>query len=405
MLRFTHAVATLLGAVIALFSVVGATPTHLRGVRQVGTGSQDARLYSWEDQIQWLDANRTLFTQVGMKLGQKKVYDPELKIRERQHASRWVRAAEAIDASETDISVATGMGKAFRVNDIVLIPETTERVLVTSISGDVLTVTRAVLGTTGTATSSGTTPWLKILFSKESEGGAKPTFVTTDPTTVTNWTQIFKAGWGQTGTDKATRKRGGTTIEDEQKMALERLREDMEQAFLWGKKREEVSSGTYTRYTGGIDEFVTTNRIDMEGGLGYGDVGYLMNIATRFGGPDKIWLCGRDARQQLNSLNLQFLQVPRSEDKLGMVTKKLVSSFGEAAILTHHGLDNAHAGHIFVIDPKHVRIANLREIKAMRDVQTPGTDGDEHYYLTEKGLWIDTEQAHMVIYNVTNKVT
>lgn len=404
MLRF-HKLTRALLALFVLFVGMGATPTHLRGIRQVGSGDQEgSRLYSWDEQIQWLDSDRTLFTQVLMKLGNKDVDDPELKVRERQHPSRWFRATEALDASETDITCAAADAKALRVNDVLLVTESNERLLVTAVAAASFTVTRAQQGTTGTVTVS-TTPWLKILYSKETEGGTKPNIVTTDSTTQTNWTQIFKRGWGQTGTDKATKKRAGMTLAEEQKLALELLREDMEQAFLWGRKREEVSSGTYTRYTGGIDEFVTTNRIDLEGGIGYGDIGYLMNVATRFGGAQKIWLCGRDARQQIDSLNLKFLQVGPKDNFLGMSVKKFETSFGEAMLLTHHGLDNGHADRIFVIDPKHVKKATLRAIKPMRDVQTPGTDGEEHYFLTETGLWINQELAHMVITGVTSKIS
>lgn len=400
-MRFMQRLTGFFAAFLTLFVVMGAAPTHLRGIQQSLTGDQDGRQYAWDDQIKWLDADRTMFLQVSMKLGEEKVTDPELKSREKQHPSRWVRLNEALDSSETGVDVDDGT--AFRVNDIVLVTETNERLLVTAISGNTLTVTRAQQGTTGTAAAND--GWLKILYSKETEGGTKPNIVTTDTTTQTNWCQIFKRGWGQTGTEKAMKRRSGLTLADRQKEALELLREDMEQAFLWGRKREEVSSGIITHFTGGLDQFVTTNRIDLEGGIGYGDIGYLMNIATRFGGAKKIWLCGRDARQQIDSLNLKFLQVGPKDNFLGMSVSKFVTSFGEAVLLTHHGLDNGHADRIFVIDPKHVKKCNLRGITPKRNVETAGTDGEEHYFLTQTGLRLTQELAHMVITGVTSKTT
>jgi hypothetical protein len=58
-----------------------------------------------------------------------------------------------------------------------------------------------------------------------------------------------------------------------------------------------------------------------------------------------------------------------------------------------------------VIDPLHVKKCSLRKITVMRDVQTPGTDGEEHYYLTETGLRFTQELAFMVISGVTNRTT
>ncbi len=387
-----------------------ALPVHLRGIRQTRTGSDDNRKdggVTWREQIAWLDAQRTMFTQVLLKLEEAQVGSPEFKVRERQHTSRWSRLAEELTNAETGIDVPDS--RMFRVNDIVLIVETGEKVHVTAIpSATEITVTRGALGTTAAATTLGTSGWLKILFSKVSEGSGKPSYVTTDTTTSSNFAQQFKSGYGQTGDEKANKtNRSGWNLQTEQKLALERMREDMEQAFLWGTKREEVSSGVITRYTGGMNEFVTSNRIDLEGGLGFGDIGYLMNVASRWGSPagKKIWLCGRDARQQLDTLGLEYLQVGPKDNFMGMAVEKIRSSHGEAMLLTHHGLDNGHAGYIFVIDPNHVRIANYREIELMKNVENNDIDGEEHYYMTSKGLWYDTELSHMVITGVTAKVT
>lgn len=403
-MRFLRYVTTLLLLLATGLSTAFALPVHLRGIRQVNTGSRDNKEVSWRDQMAWLDKDRTMFTQVLLKLDDTSVGASEFKVRERQHASRWSRLSEELDSSETGVDVPDG--KMFRVNDVVLVVETGEKMIVTSISGNTLTVTRGAVGTTATATTLGTSGWLKILFSKIKEGGGKPTIVTTDTTTVTNFAQQFKSGYGQTGDEKATKtNRTGWDLATEQRLALERMREDQEQAFLWGSKREEVVSGETFRYTGGMNEFVSSNRIDLEGGIGYGDVPYLMNVASRWGSSKKIWLCGRDARQQLDTLNLRYLQVGSKENFLGMKVEKFVSSFGEAMMLTHHGLDNGHAGYIFVIDPNHVRRAVFRKMELKKNVQDTDVDGEEHYYMESAGLEYDTELSHMVITGVTAKVT
>ena len=187
-------------------------------------------------------------------------------------------------------------------------------------------------------------------------------------------------------------------------MAMALLKEDMEGAYLWGKKAEIQASAVYTRFTGGINEFVTTNRIDMDGGIAFGDVGYLMSVFTSYGGDRKVWLCGRDARQQLDGVGLEFRRITGEAKKLGFSVDGFKTSAGSAMVTTHLGLSNAYAGHIIVVDPAHARIAQLRKVKTVKNVQTPGTDGEEHYSMGENGLWTDQELAHGIVYNVTKKL-
>lgn len=399
MTRLARPLIALLGLLAGAFLYCG--PTHIKGTLQTESGNQDRRPLSWRNVIQYLDPNRTLFTQILSKITTKPVDDPEFKVFERQHASRWTRLAEDVDGSETGIDVDDGT--MFRAGDVILVPKTGERMLVSSISSNTLTVSRGYGGSTASALAV-TDDWVKILYSKEEENGTAPEIISTDYTTQTNFCQIFKRAYGESNTSKATKRRGPTNMAEERKRCMELIREDMEQAFLWGKKREDTTSGETVRHTGGIDEFITTNRIDLDGAIGIGDVFYLMNVATRYGSSRKIWLCGRDARQQIDALGLPYLQVDAKQSKLGMAADGFRTSFGEAMLLTHHGLDNAHADRIVVIDPEHVAIAELRALKHEENIQENDRDGQKNQFLAELGLWLDTEKAHMMVTGVTAKI-
>lgn len=388
----------LCSALIALVAVLG--PTHIKGALQTNSGNRDRRPLSWRTEIQYLQPNRTPFLRLLSKVKTRPTDDPEFKVFERDHPSRWTR----VNGSQTsgDTSIEVDDGSMFRVDDVVLVPRTTERFLVTAISSNTLTVTRGVVGSTAAAMNDN--DWVKILYSREEENGTSAEIVTTDYTTVTNFTQIFKRTYGESRTSTSTKRRGPANLAEERKLAMGLIKEDMEQAFLWGKKREEASSGSIVRYTGGLDEFITTNRIDMEGGIGYGDIGYLMNVATRFGGSSKVWLCGRDARQQIDALGLTYLQIRPENNRMGMSVKGFETSFGECMLVTHHGLDNAHAGDLFIIDPEHVAVAELLALKHDENIQENDRDGKKHQFLAELGLWLDTEKAHVRVTGLTKKV-
>lgn len=392
---------TTLMALVGLLATLG--PTHLKGMLQTESGNQDRRPLSWRTAIQYLDPNRTLFTQILSKIPTKPIKDPEFKVFEREHPSRWTRINNGAGYNSSDASFTVDDGTLFRVDDVVLVPRTGERILVGAVAAtSISSLTRGYQGSTAAALNDN--DWIKVLYSKEEENGLAPDLVTTDLTTVTNFAQIFKRAYGESNTSKSTERRGPKNMAEERKIAMGLIREDMEQAFLWGRKMEDTTSGETVRFTGGIDQFITTNRIDLEGGIGWGDVGYLMNVATRYGSTRKIWLCGRDARQQVDSLGLPYLQIGPKESKLGMAVNGFRTSFGEVMLLTHHGLDNAHADRIVVLDPEHIAVAELRALDHKDNVQENDRDGTKNLFIAELGLWMDTEKAHMMITGVTAKV-
>jgi hypothetical protein len=178
----------------------------------------------------------------------------------------------------------------------------------------------------------------------------------------------------------------------------------MEEMIIWGKKRQEVIGGEITRFSGGFDEFVATNRMDAEGGLGFGDIGWIVNQTTRYGGTKKMWFCGRDARQQMDALGLEFLRITQDQNILGMAVDGVRTSFGEFMLITHHGLENAHADRILVVDPAHIALASFMGMKHEQNIQENDRDGEKHQFIGETGLWLDTEQAHAVIEGVSDQI-
>lgn len=373
-------------------------PTHLQGNWGVETGSQDRRPKTWRDTIMYLDPERTMFTQMLMRLGSKKVTDPEFKLFEKQHRSKWTRANEAIDSSETAIDVDDG--SMFKGDDIILCES--EYMKVTSVSGNTLTVVRGALGSTAAEHADDT--WILLLFERQKENDTSGTAINTDFETITNYTQIFRITYGQSGTNKATKKRGKGDMAIMRAEALADFKRQLEHMIIWGKKRLEMSGGDVYRYSGGLDEFISTNRLDADGALGFGDIGWIVNQTTRYGGSKKLWFCGRDARQQLDSLGLEYMRIKSSENILGMAVDGVRTSFGEFMLITHHGLENAHADRIYIIDPLHINMATLRPMKHRTNIQENDRDGEKHEYLSEQGLWLGQERAHAVVTNVSTVI-
>lgn len=377
-----------------VWGVLALGPTHLQGIQGVESGNQDRRPKTWRDTIQYLDPQRTMFTQMLMRLKTKKVSDPEFKLFEREHRSQWTRCNEAMDNSETAWTVDDG--SMWKADDIGLCDD--EYIKVTSVSGNVLTVVRGALGSTAAAHDDNT--WILRLFERQKENDTSGTGITTDFSTITNYTQILEIVYGISATNKATKKRGTSDLSLLRAEALADYKRQMEHMIIWGKKRLEMSGGDVYRYSGGLDEFITSNRLDAEGGLGFGDIGWIVNQTTRYGGSKKFWFCGRDARQELDSLGLEYMRIKSSENMLGMAIDGVRTSFGEFALITHHGLENAHANRIYIVDPLHISLAVLRPMKHNKNIQENDRDGEKHQFIGEAGLWLDTEESHAVVTNV-----
>lgn len=404
-MKFWRAAVGLVLAVLTTLSVCGPV-THLRGVAQGATGNQDHAEHTWKKGIKYLNADRTPFLRIKAETEVEKVSHYEYRVAERDHPNRWTRVNNGAGYASGSTSIVVDEVLCCRIGDIILVPRTGEKIEVTNFtpSTNTLTVTRGALGTTAAALVDN--DWFKILFTAEEENGTQTTIITTDTTTVTNFTQIFKCAWGSSNTRIASSYRDDPfSLEQQRKQNEEFMKESMENAFLWGNKREELqSNGEYRRFTGGIDEFAQTNRIDMEGGIGYGDIPYLMSVFSRFGSKKKLWFCGRDAMQQIDNIGLEFRRVDGALATMGFKVKGFSTSAGDAVFIQHWGLDNGLAGHVIVVDPDHASVAQLRAFKTEMNIQTPGRDGVEHQKVGEFGMWMDTERAHGVLYNITRKL-
>jgi hypothetical protein len=373
-------------------------PQHLQGILQTESGNQDRRPGVFDTMVHWLDPERVAFTAILNKLPKRSVSDPTYKLFERENRSRWDRCNEAVDSSETAVDVDNG--DIFRVGDVILVDS--ERMYVSAVSSNTLTVTRGYLGSTAAAHDDNA--FILNLFQEQAEHGQSGTPITTDPTTQENHVQIFKESWGESNTSRATKRVAYQNLADSEARAREDILRDQEHMVVWGKKRVTRSSGVITRYSGGIDEFVTTNRVDLEGALELGDISYLINVSTRFGGSKKLWFCGRDVLYQLSSLGLDFVRIDQATKTLGMSVNRVRGPHGEFSMIEHRGFENAHGGRLMIIDPKSVAMATLRPFKVERNIQDTDVDGVKNQIIGECGLWLDTEEAHTIAYNAGGEV-
>lgn len=177
-------------------------------------------------------------------------------------------AESGFDDSETDMTVTTGTGQYFRKGDILGIYPTgtttgafQEKVLVTAVSGDVLTIVRGYGATSGTAALINT--GIRLITRAMPENSIYTTEHMTTPTAPYNYTQILDASVEMSRTEMRMMRYG---IDDHMDMQIAKLFNDggqegrlaqlLHQTFYYGERVQRDASNYGSM--GGFETFVTT---------------------------------------------------------------------------------------------------------------------------------------------------
>lgn len=166
---------------------------------------------------------------------------------------------EALDASETDVSVLAGHGVRFRVGTLfknVSEAGKTEVMQVTAVSTDTLTVVRGYGSTTGETHTTAST--LQIIAHPAQEGQDAPADESKTRSKVTNYTQIFQKGINVSHTMRSVLQAG---VADEYTFQVARrlmeVMRELDSSLVAGIKSSSAGSDSVYRSMGGIIEFAS----------------------------------------------------------------------------------------------------------------------------------------------------
>ena len=162
---------------------------------------------------------------------------------------------EALDSSETDVTVVAGDAVKFAVGDAIRIDDEIFKVTALDTSTEVLTVTRGALGSTAASHTSGAEIiGLGTVLPEGDIGSAN--FQGRDK--YSNYTQIFSKKLTVSRTEQSIPKYGvPNELNKQMRNAMLHCNVGIEQAALYGIKYED--SATRVRSTGGLNSFITSN--------------------------------------------------------------------------------------------------------------------------------------------------
>jgi hypothetical protein len=379
---------------------------------QTGNIEQSQRVIDMADKIFLLQPEETPFTTLLRKLARRAAINPLFNWLE-DELRPWVTTAAAAQlVGDTTTTVAAGTGQYFLAGDIFKNMSTGEVILVVSVAGDVLTITRGFGGSTAVAIASGNTYFL--MAQQNAEGAATPTARMTKKVKLVNYTQIFRSVLQVSNTLQASKLYG---VDNERAFQRAKIAKEhnmqIERAFWFGLPNENLGgSPGPIRSTGGVDQFLTTNVTNLAN-----EAAFTQSAFETFW--ESVFLYGSSRRFLFASLhlvslinliaanNIRFYQMELGKAKdvtYGMQVGVYNSAHGEVIIVPTRILKdwsggsgftvNGKVGYAVDIDQDGAAYRFLRDTILKLDTQLPGTDAVVDEYLTEAGLQLANQKFH-----------
>ncbi len=386
------------------------------------------RPQNWREGIQRLGLvggriSQAPLTQLTAAMRSAVTDDPIYNWFEKSTQTRRLRITSAINNAVTTLVFSGGNASSLYPGLLLYSEETGEVMRVATITSDTqIEVTRGFAGSTAAAIaiSNAVNPHVIVIGSAFEENSLPPTPVGFDPTTESNYCQIFRGTYGMSKTAENTNTRTGDEMAENKRDCLENFTMDMERAFFFGRKSLTSLNGRPLRTTGGI-----IPAIQAQGNNVLAAPSNTLTLATleqwseqifAYGSEEKMAFTGTRFITAINTLirkNAQAnftigpvvkeygMNVRRLELPHGILVLKqhpLFAVQGQVASATWVGM----TGSAVVLDMGDIRYRYLkgRDVTHQKDMETPGQDGKLNGFIAECGLELTHGKKHFMLTNV-----
>lgn len=330
--------------------------------------------------------------------------NPRFSWMEDDLGARWDEVATAAD--DTTTSIVVDNGNYFSTGDLVKVPRTGEVMLVTDVNNatNTLTVVRGY-GVTSAAAIVVDDP-VVIIGNANEEGSGMREIKTTKEVEVYNYTQIFKTPFGVTNTQNATNMYGGNDLAyQRKKKGIEHL-VDINRAFYFGERKEDLTGNKPMRTTGGLLSFLTENNYDVGGPLTESEFdNNIAEVVFRYGSNEKLMLCSGRLLSVINGWAKNKLEVDQGAKNYGLNVMNYITPFGTLKLVYDPILEGAVYGtYGIVLDIENIKYRPLQGRDTTLETNIQNNDEDQRIdqYLTEAGIEVRLPQTHAVITGVTS---
>jgi hypothetical protein len=383
----------------------------ITGQRTTGNISSDQRVIDMSKDIDLLEGDAAPLTRILKMAPKEKATDTLFKWLQDDREDRWDAINNGAGYNNSATSIVVDDGTVFAAEDLVKVPRTGEVFSVTSISTNTLTVVRGI-GSSAAAIVDDDP--LYVIGTAAEEGDTSPSPRTYNPTTVTNYTQIFRNTVAASGSELSSSTI--TTKHDwehqQSKVHIEHLI-DIENALLFGKPATTTGAdGGPRRMTGGILHYATANNQDAGGTLTEAEWETWNRSIFRYGSGSRLILVSRLVASVLNQFAVGKLQTMQGAKSYGLNIQEYITTNGTSKIVVDDLLEGAtYGGYAIALDVKSGAVkyrflngdgpGGSRDTKLHTNVQERDRDGRRDEYITECGLQAGHASRNGVLYGVT----
>lgn len=391
------------------------TTTYIRGPESTENIPSARRVRDVADRMALLDPDIAPLVQLLTTARKRDCFNTKFEWIEKGLPDRWSKTTAAYTAGDTNLGV--DQSKKFSIGDVILVPRTGERMRVTAVNdgSNVITVTRAVGGTTAAALNNNED--LLIIGNAYPEGSRSGVVKSHTEVYPYNYTQIVRTPLEVTGSEAASENYTGP---DRNRLRSEKAKEhklSLEYTALFGSRGIDTSdTAKPIRYTGGVFFFLDQSgsgavKKDAGGILTEPEVEQFCEqiFAHTGGGNTRLLLCAAGVVSVLDQLAMGRIQLVPSDRTYGITVKQWVTGHGTLLIVEDRLLEwglsgsNGYGGHAIALAPEKLTYRYLRgrDTKLLIDVHDNDYDGFKDEYFTECGWQIENPELHGYMYNIT----
>lgn len=372
---------------MAIISGAAATDAQL-GINQA------RRKIIMRDKLAELEPQSNPLTLLLRKAGKKSVGGPKHEWREHQRFDDLTTLTADSLIADTTLDVADGTtagpGKIIRNQ------RTGETCRITSVAGNVWTVTRAIGSTAEQDMLTGDK--IILLATAYEENSDAPAARMRKETNEYNLTQIARDDFGASGTLIHTDTYGTRVIMSQ--MAAQRAVDhqcDIEKSLFWGELSEDLTGDYPLRTCGGIDEIIT-DVYDFGGSFSTAAAFDALETGMRYGANTKYLFAGRPPISNISLEALDKVRTTVSAKTFGINVTRLESPHGVVMLIRHDLFvgDYANRGYLLDLDALMMVYLKGRDTALYERLESRGKDGEIHGYLTEFGLERMEAQKHQL---------
>lgn len=303
-------------------------------------------------------------------------------------------------------------GGAVLPKSILFVETTNERMYVTEVNGNSLTVVRGFGGTSITAIDGSATPVSAFVIGnahEEASAAPKPMLLVGAPEL--NYSQIFRDTWANSRSASRIDWHTGDKVAKNKQDAIANHAKAIERAMLWGVKSMFTADGMQAATMGGLVSMIKTNvqAVAGEGALTYQALlDFIAQVFERNvdGQPqERVALCGNNVISVVNQLAMKngSVRVLVGQTDFGLKTNIIRTPYGDLTLLTHP-MFNASAtwqNNLLVYHPGAITTKYMDDAMIANSTP-PGMDGEQYTITSELSMEYHCEKTAGLLTNIVS---